>query len=201
MTKRVSDIAMAAAMAVSAGILVSSAHDSAQAQSAAACSSVSSLKAHFCTFEKQLEPVQKAYQQQRQRRARNGRRMNFSNSIEDLPGSSIGGGRGDGGSGDGGGGGGGGGGGNRSDIRLKRDIQAIGTLANGLTLYKFKYLWSDTDMVGVMAQEVLNVLPEAVITGEDGFYRVNYDKLGISMMTFDEWKALVAELDKLPSAA
>ena len=44
-------------------------------------------------------------------------------------------------------------------------------------------------------------MPDAVITGEDGFYRVNYDKLGISMMTFDEWKALVAELDKLPRAA
>ncbi len=43
--------------------------------------------------------------------------------------------------------------------------------------------------------------PEAVITGEDGFYRVNYDKLGISMMTFDEWKALVPELDQLPLTA
>ncbi len=201
MTKRVSDIALYAAMAVSAGILMTSAHSSAQAQSIIGCTNASSLKAHFCTFDQKLQPPAKAYTIDRPRPARSGRRMNFSSSIEDLPGSSVGGGRGDGGGGDGGGGGGGGGAGGRSDIRLKRDIQAIGTLANGLTLYKFKYLWSDTDMVGVMAQEVLNVLPEAVITGEDGFYRVNYDKLGISMMTFDEWKALVAELDKLPSAA
>ncbi len=41
-------------------------------------------------------------------------------------------------------------GGQHSDIRLKRDIEALGTLANGLPLYRFKYLWSDTDMVGVM---------------------------------------------------
>ncbi len=195
MSKQVSQIALLAAMAVSAGILVTAAPSGAEAAARPGCKLNAGNNAHFCTHE-QRKAQKRGYQTPF---AAPTRRMNFGSSPEDLPGSTIGGGRGDGGGGDGGGGGGGGG--NKSDIRLKRDIQAIGTLANGLTLYKFKYLWSDTDMVGVMAQEVLNVMPDAVITGEDGFYRVNYDKLGISMMTFDEWKTLVAELDKLPRAA
>jgi hypothetical protein len=33
-----------------------------------------------------------------------------------------------------------------------------------------------------MAQDVLKVKPEAVSIGADGFYRVNYDMLGISML-------------------
>ena len=89
----------------------------------------------------------------------------------------------------GGGGADGGGGGNRSDVRLKRDIVAVGRLANGLKLYRFKYLWSDIEWVGVMAQEVLDVVPEAVTIGWDGFYRVNYDLLGTKMLTFSEWQA------------
>lgn len=90
----------------------------------------------------------------------------------------------------GGGGGDGGGAGNRSDVRLKRDIEVVGRLANGLKLYRFKYLWSDVEWVGVMAQDVLDVMPEAVIVGSDGFYRVQYELLGTSMVTFDEWQAL-----------
>ena len=34
---------------------------------------------------------------------------------------------------------------------------------------------------GVMAQDVLKVMPEAVSIGADGFYRVNYTMLGIEM--------------------
>ena len=76
-----------------------------------------------------------------------------------------------------------------SDIRLKRDVHPIDRLANGLTLYRFRYLWSDVEMVGVIAQEVLPVVPEAVITGADGYFRVDYDRLGLSMMTYAEWRA------------
>ena len=77
----------------------------------------------------------------------------------------------------------------KSDTRLKRDIHAIGRLASGLTLYRFRYLWSDVEMVGVMAQEVLKVAPEAVIMGEDGYYRVDYERLGLRFMTYAEWLA------------
>jgi Chaperone of endosialidase len=76
-----------------------------------------------------------------------------------------------------------------SDIRLKRDIQALMRLDNGLTLYRFRYLWSDVEMVGVMAQEVLKVVPEAVAQDEDGYYRVDYGRLGLRFVTYAEWLA------------
>lgn len=65
-----------------------------------------------------------------------------------------------------------------SDIRLKRDIARVGRLANGLNLYRYRYLWSDAVHVGVMAQEVQVLLPEAVVRGADGFLRVDYARLG-----------------------
>ena len=85
--------------------------------------------------------------------------------------------------------GGGGGGANRSDRRLKRDIAIVGSLSTGLLLYRFKYLWSDVDFIGVMAQEVLAVLPQAVGIDEDGYYNVNYDLLDLPMMTYTQWLA------------
>ena len=40
-----------------------------------------------------------------------------------------------------------------SDIRLKRAIALLGKRADGIALYRYRYWWSDTDHVGVMAQE------------------------------------------------
>jgi hypothetical protein len=51
-----------------------------------------------------------------------------------------------------------------SDIRLKRDIAQVGE-HNGINLYRFRYLWSDTTYVGVMAQEVAALKPDAVSRG------------------------------------
>ena len=75
-----------------------------------------------------------------------------------------------------------------SDVRLKQDVQPLGAAA-ALPLYAFKYLDDDTEYVGVMAQDVLKVRPDAVSTGPDGYYRVNYAKLGIRMVTKAEWDA------------
>jgi hypothetical protein len=75
-----------------------------------------------------------------------------------------------------------------SDVRLKRDVETMQAGAS-LPLYAFKYLDDDTEYVGVMAQDVLKVRPDAVSTGPDGFYRVNYAKLGIRMVTRAEWDA------------
>jgi hypothetical protein len=47
----------------------------------------------------------------------------------------------------------------------------------GLPLYAFRYIWGGPVRVGVMAQDVLKVRPEAVIKGADGFLRVNYGAL------------------------
>jgi hypothetical protein len=74
-----------------------------------------------------------------------------------------------------------------SDIRLKRDIAALGRYADGINLYRFRYLWSDTVHVGLMAQEVAATRPDAVRQGPDGYLRVDYTRLGLRMRTWDEW--------------
>lgn len=78
-----------------------------------------------------------------------------------------------------------------SDVRLKRDIERVGELGSGIALYRFRYLWSDEVFVGVMAQEVLRVAPEAVIRESSGFMSVDYARLGARMMRWDEWLAQV----------
>ena len=66
-----------------------------------------------------------------------------------------------------------------SDLRLKTDIRAIGTTAHGLPLYTFRYIDAPGLYEGVMAQDVLGVMPAAVEMAEDGYYRVDYEMLGI----------------------
>jgi len=66
-----------------------------------------------------------------------------------------------------------------SDLRLKTDIQRIGTAAHGLPLYSFRYVGEAGLYEGVMAQDVLGVMPAAVSVAEDGYYRVDYELLGI----------------------
>ena len=72
-----------------------------------------------------------------------------------------------------------------SDIRMKENIKAIGWLPNGLPVYEYEYkpefknnaLAGHGKFIGVMAQEVELVQPEAVITGTDGYKMVNYGAL------------------------
>ena len=79
------------------------------------------------------------------------------------------------------GGGNSGGGGNLSDRRLKHDLRLVGTTVYGLPVYDFEYNGQEGTYEGVMAQDVLKVKPEAVNTGADGYYRVNYSMLGLKM--------------------
>lgn len=65
----------------------------------------------------------------------------------------------------------------------------LGRLDDGLGWYRFSYNGSDKAYVGVMAQEVQAVMPEAVLRGRDGYLLVNYDRLGLRMQTWDEWLA------------
>jgi hypothetical protein len=83
-----------------------------------------------------------------------------------------------------------GGGIRRSDENLKHNIQLVSRLDSGLSLYRFNYRGSDQVFVGVMAQEVLRVKPEAVIRGADGYLRVDYEQLGLRMMTWQRWMAM-----------
>ena len=105
-----------------------------------------------------------------------------------------------GGGGFGGGGRGGGGGGRRSDIALKHDVVLLGYLASGLGYYRFSYIGSDKSYVGVMAQEVERVAPDAVTRGSDGYLRVYYDKLGLRFRSYGDWLANGAKIpaEELP---
>lgn len=70
-----------------------------------------------------------------------------------------------------------------SDIRTKERIKAVGLLQNGLPVYEYEYKPEFKDIgghgkfVGVMAQDVELVQPEAVITRPDGYKMVNYGVL------------------------
>lgn len=67
-----------------------------------------------------------------------------------------------------------------SDIRVKENIVSVGE-RNGHKLYEWNYRGMTKRWRGVMAQDLLITLPTAVSTGEDGFYRVDYSKLGFDM--------------------
>jgi hypothetical protein len=95
--------------------------------------------------------------------------------------------RGGGGGGRGGGGGGGRGGGRRSDIRLKHDIVLVGHLEDGLGVYRFVYNGGTKPYVGVMAQEVQQVMPQAVERGADGYLRVHYEMLGLKFESYQQY--------------
>jgi hypothetical protein len=102
------------------------------------------------------------------------------------------------GAGMGGGGMGMGMGGAVSDIRAKHDIVLFGHLDNGLGFYRFSYNGSDKAYVGVMAQEVQAVRPDAVVRGSDGYLRVYYDRNGLHMQTWEDW---VGSGAKIPATA
>jgi hypothetical protein len=61
-----------------------------------------------------------------------------------------------------------------SDQRVKDEIRQVGTLHNGLPVYAYRYKWGGPTQLGVMAQDVEQVNPEAVIEVE-GIKMVNYD--------------------------
>jgi len=70
-----------------------------------------------------------------------------------------------------------------SDINAKENIVKIGSLNNGLNLYTYNYKdgydLPEGRQVGVIAQEVEKVMPEAVVEMDNGFKGVNYAMLGV----------------------
>lgn len=60
-----------------------------------------------------------------------------------------------------------------SDRRLKSNIERIGTHPIGIGLYSYDI--NGARATGVMADEVMEVMPEAVILDPSGYYRVRYD--------------------------
>lgn len=64
-----------------------------------------------------------------------------------------------------------------SDRRFKRNIKRVGTLANGLATYTFNYVGSRLQQFGVMAQDALKIVPEAVGRLANGVLYVDYAKV------------------------
>ena len=70
-----------------------------------------------------------------------------------------------------------------SDIRMKENIKQVYSLANGLPVYEYEYKPEFKDLaghgkfVGVMAQDVQKVIPDAVLTLDNGYLAVDYGKI------------------------
>lgn len=66
-----------------------------------------------------------------------------------------------------------------SDRRLKTDIVPVGRLANGLTVYRYRMKSGGPFMIGVMADEVAQLVPDAYLRGGagGGYDAVDYSKL------------------------
>lgn len=75
-----------------------------------------------------------------------------------------------------------------SDRRLKQDITQVGRdERTGLNLHEFAYKSDPTARyLGVMADEVLQVMPSAVHTNAEGFMSVDYAALGLEMTKLGE---------------
>jgi hypothetical protein len=63
-----------------------------------------------------------------------------------------------------------------SDRRLKKNIKRIGTHRLGIGIYEFDYVWGE-HATGVIADEVKQVMPEAVVRDPSGYDLVDYSKL------------------------
>jgi hypothetical protein len=74
-----------------------------------------------------------------------------------------------------------------SDARLKQDVRPVANI-NGVQLYAFRYLGDDRVFVGALAQDLLKnkTLGKAVSIGSDGYYRVDYAQLGLSVMNAED---------------
>lgn len=80
-----------------------------------------------------------------------------------------------------------------SDKRLKKNIKLIDNV-NGINIYSFEFLpgrkLPEGEQVGVIAQDILESHPEAVIKMKDGYYGVVYSNLPI------EARAKIASLSR-----
>jgi len=70
-----------------------------------------------------------------------------------------------------------------SDRRLKKNIESIGELNNGVKIYKWDWNEAGEEVgmvgsgIGVIAQEVAETMPEAVLEADNGYLMVDYRKV------------------------
>jgi hypothetical protein len=93
-----------------------------------------------------------------------------------------------------------------SDLRFKRNLQPFGPVLNRVTrLQPFYFFWRAAEFpdkrfgnereVGLVAQQVEQVMPELVTTDKDGYQMVDYSKL--PLITLQALKELKAQNDSL----
>jgi hypothetical protein len=93
-----------------------------------------------------------------------------------------------------------------SDRRFKKNITPFGSTLNQLTaLQPVHFYWraaefpdrhfGEAQTYGLIAQDVEQVFPELVVTGEDGFKAIDYSKL--PLLTIQAVKELKTENDAL----
>ena len=63
-----------------------------------------------------------------------------------------------------------------SDRRLKKDVNYLFTMDNNVPIYTFKYNWSDDIEIGTMAQDLEDIIPEAV-SELNGYKLVDYKQV------------------------
>ena len=66
-----------------------------------------------------------------------------------------------------------------SDERLKKNIEKIGETSEGLGIYRYDYIDGYGPYVGVMAQEVAELKPEALGPTVAGYMTVDYSKIEV----------------------
>ena len=73
----------------------------------------------------------------------------------------------------------------RSDIQLKENITYINTSPEGHSIYEWNYKGEPESRryQGVMAQELLETAPHAVVTMDDGYLGVKYDEIDVEFTT------------------
>lgn len=61
-----------------------------------------------------------------------------------------------------------------SDARIKENIRPVGQLFNGLTVYTFNFPGDETTRLGLLAQEVEELIPQAVSESPEGLKMLDY---------------------------
>lgn len=87
-----------------------------------------------------------------------------------------------------------------SDARLKSNLETVeSALAVLMTLNVYRYNWKNTEIsdIGLLAQEVEKIYPEAVKTLESGVKTIDYNKLMVLIIRAIQ--EIKKELDSLKS--
>ena len=73
-----------------------------------------------------------------------------------------------------------------SDMRLKENIRKVGQVNKDIGLYTWKWnekgkeIAGNNPEFGVLAQEVMKTMPEAVLLSDNGYYKVDYSQIDLS---------------------